>query len=132
MPDNKIVSVGRGLVGRAWAIAFARAGHDVALVGRKGVAADEAWSAIDTNLRDLERVGEIESATAVRTRIIASPTRWTAPFWRSRAIRRTGMSSTPSLQRWTALRDPTASSAVPHPASAPRNSRKTSTAVIAA
>ncbi len=71
MPD-KIVSVGRGLVGRAWAIAFARAGHDVALVGRKGVAADEAWSAIDTNLRDLERVGEIESAAAVRTRIIGT------------------------------------------------------------
>ncbi len=68
MPD-RIAAVGRGLVGRAWAVAFARAGYDVALVGRKGVAADEAWTAIDTGLADLERLGEIESAAAVRARI---------------------------------------------------------------
>ncbi len=68
MPD-KVASVGRGLVGRAWAIAFARAGYDVSLVGREGVAADEAWSAIDTNLADLEDVGEISAASEVRQRI---------------------------------------------------------------
>jgi len=66
---NKIVSVGRGLVGRAWAIAFARAGYDVALVGRRDVAADDAWTAIDTNLGDLEQIGEIESAAVVQARI---------------------------------------------------------------
>jgi L-gulonate 3-dehydrogenase len=66
---EKIASVGRGLVGRAWAIAFARAGYEVSLVGRKGVPADVAWSAIDRNLADLEAVGEIESAAAVRQRI---------------------------------------------------------------
>tara|TARA_B100000676_G_scaffold292785_1_gene328804 strand:+ start:757 stop:882 length:126 start_codon:yes stop_codon:yes gene_type:complete len=41
MPD-KVDTVGRGLVGRTWAIAFARAGYDVSLVGRRDVAADEA------------------------------------------------------------------------------------------
>ena len=68
MPD-KIASVGRGLVGRAWAIAFARAGYDVSLVGREGVSADKVWTAIDTNLADLEDVGEISSAYEVRQRI---------------------------------------------------------------
>ena len=66
---DKVVSIGRGLVGRAWTIAFARAGYDVVLVGREGVDADEAWTAIETNLRDLEAVGEVESAAEVRTRI---------------------------------------------------------------
>jgi L-gulonate 3-dehydrogenase len=68
MPD-KIASIGRGLVGRAWTIAFARAGYEVSLVGREGVAAEEAWTAIETNLQDLEAVGAIDSATEVRSRI---------------------------------------------------------------
>jgi L-gulonate 3-dehydrogenase len=39
---SKIALIGLGLVGRAWAISFARAGHDVALFDEKADAADDA------------------------------------------------------------------------------------------
>ena len=39
---SKIALVGMGLVGRAWAISFARAGHDVLLFDEKGDAVDDA------------------------------------------------------------------------------------------
>ena len=51
----KIALVGMGLVGRAWAISFARAGHDVLLWDEKPDAVDEALRFADEILPDLAR-----------------------------------------------------------------------------
>jgi 3-hydroxyacyl-CoA dehydrogenase len=69
---KKVAVVGRGLVGRAWSVGFARAGWDVALTGRPGTDPGAAFAAIDANLADLETLGEIPSAKAVRERITAT------------------------------------------------------------
>jgi L-gulonate 3-dehydrogenase len=50
---SKIALIGLGLVGRAWAISFARAGHDVALFDEKADAAGEALRFADEVLPDL-------------------------------------------------------------------------------
>ena len=49
----KIAIVGLGLVGRAWAISFARAGHEVALWDEKADVVDEALRFADKVLPDL-------------------------------------------------------------------------------
>jgi L-gulonate 3-dehydrogenase len=60
----KIADVGAGLVGSAWAIVFARAGHDVALFDTvDGVAARSVEIIVD-RLQALERVGLIDDAAA--------------------------------------------------------------------
>jgi 3-hydroxyacyl-CoA dehydrogenase len=70
----RIGIVGAGLVGRAWAIVFARAGHPVALYDSDPAALDANLHAIETSLADLKAVGLIdESPTSVRARI--SPVR---------------------------------------------------------
>jgi L-gulonate 3-dehydrogenase len=67
---NKIALVGLGLVGRAWAISFARAGCDVALWDEKPDAADEALRFADEVLPDLAANGLIrDSPAAVRARM---------------------------------------------------------------
>jgi 3-hydroxyacyl-CoA dehydrogenase len=67
---SKIALVGLGLVGRAWAISFARAGHDVALWDDKPDAAGEALRFIDQVLPDLESNGLLrDTAGAVRARM---------------------------------------------------------------
>jgi L-gulonate 3-dehydrogenase len=50
---SKASIVGAGLIGRAWAISFARAGYDVALYDQDGGAADRALGFIDSVLGDL-------------------------------------------------------------------------------
>jgi L-gulonate 3-dehydrogenase len=50
---SKIALIGMGLVGRAWAISFASAGHDVALWDEKPDAADEALRFADEVLPEL-------------------------------------------------------------------------------
>ena len=68
---NGIALVGLGLVGRAWAISFARAGHDVALFDERPEAIDGALSYIDGVLPDLEANGltHDQSAATIRARM---------------------------------------------------------------
>ena len=53
MPD-KIAIIGAGLVGSAWAIVFARAGHQVALYDGTEGQCETALVRIETNLEALE------------------------------------------------------------------------------
>lgn len=66
---KKIAVVGAGLIGRSWAMVFARAGHRVALYDAHAEALDGAERLLDENLADLEANGLIASAAAVRPRI---------------------------------------------------------------
>ena len=70
----KIAVVGAGLVGSAWAIVFARAGHDVAVYDAVEGGADRAIGLIGDRLKTLEEVGLIEDAAAAgqRVRVAAS------------------------------------------------------------
>lgn len=71
---EQIGIIGMGLIGRAWAIVFARAGHSVAAWDGVAGAVDGALGAIDESLGDLAAAGLIEDAAAVRARITAAPT----------------------------------------------------------
>ena len=72
---SKIALVGLGLVGRAWAISFARAGHDVALFDEKAEAADDALRSADEVLPELAVSGLIrDPPTAIRARIVPAAT----------------------------------------------------------
>ena len=63
MPVAKVAIVGTGFIGRAWAISFARAGHDVALWDEEPSAPAAALAYIEGLLPDLaehdllERIG---------------------------------------------------------------------------
>jgi L-gulonate 3-dehydrogenase len=50
---TKIALIGAGLIGRAWAVSFARGGHEVALWGVRPAATAAALSYIDAVLPDL-------------------------------------------------------------------------------
>lgn len=70
----RVAIVGAGLVGRAWAIVFARAGCPVALHDRDGAAIEAGLHAIETALADLDAHGLLAaSPREVRARITASP-----------------------------------------------------------
>ena len=73
---SKVAIVGTGFIGRAWAISFARAGHDVALWDVKANAPAEAISYIEEVLPDLAANDLLDGRTpaAVRARINASAT----------------------------------------------------------
>jgi L-gulonate 3-dehydrogenase len=72
---SKIALVGLGLVGRAWAISFARAGHDVALFDDKEEAADGALRFADAVLPELAEHGLIrDPPAAVRARMSRAAT----------------------------------------------------------
>ncbi|QEM82320.1 3-hydroxyacyl-CoA dehydrogenase [Halomonas binhaiensis] len=58
-----IAVVGAGLIGRAWAIVFARAGHAVRLYDPSQAALEEAHSAIQQSLADLVAADLLTSAT---------------------------------------------------------------------
>ncbi len=67
---SKIALVGLGLVGRAWAISFARAGHEVALWDEKPEAVDGALRYAEEVLPDLASNGLLEElAPTVRARM---------------------------------------------------------------
>ena len=68
MPD-KIAIIGAGLVGSAWAIVFARAGHRVALYDGTDGQCEAALARIETNLEALEGHGLIDDPAAARARI---------------------------------------------------------------
>lgn len=71
----KVAIVGTGFIGRAWAITFARAGHEVALWDGQQDAPAAALAYIDSVLPDLAANGLLEDgATVVRGRMRAAAT----------------------------------------------------------
>jgi 3-hydroxyacyl-CoA dehydrogenase len=72
---DRIAIVGTGLIGRAWAIVFARAGHPVVVYDSDADALAASLHLVDTALEDLARFGLLdEPAAAVRARIAAAAT----------------------------------------------------------
>ena len=71
----RIAIVGAGLIGRAWAIVFARAGHSVKLYDADAAALERSETILETSLADLEDAGLLdEAAVAVRARIARADT----------------------------------------------------------
>jgi len=71
----RIAIVGAGLIGRAWAIVFARAGHSVKLYDADAAALERSEAILETSLADLEDAGLLdEAAVAVRARIARADT----------------------------------------------------------
>ena len=70
---ERVAIVGTGIVGRAWAISFARGGCETRLYDVAPEAVDDALGAIDRNLAELERLDLLDGAAAgeVRSRISA-------------------------------------------------------------
>ena len=72
---SRIAIVGAGLIGRAWAIVFARAGHPVSLYDADPSALPRGLVALDQGLADLHAAGLLaESPGSVRGRIVPAPT----------------------------------------------------------
>lgn len=72
---DRIGIVGAGLIGRAWAIVFARAGHPVTLFDADPSALEASLSAIDAALADLHRFDLLDEPPArVRDRIAPAAT----------------------------------------------------------
>ena len=73
--NERVAIVGCGLVGRAWSIAFARAGWDVALWDKADDAPALALATVEELLADLEGQDLLNGAdaTAVRARMTAAP-----------------------------------------------------------
>lgn len=71
---DRIGIVGAGLVGRAWAIVFARAGFAVAVHDRSDAILDASLATIETGLADLAAAGLLaEPPAAVRARMTRAP-----------------------------------------------------------
>ena len=72
---EKVAIIGSGLIGRAWAMVFARAGHPVKLYDAAPGAADKALALIREGLEELREFGLIrESADEVAKRVTAVAT----------------------------------------------------------
>ncbi len=72
---EKVAIIGTGLIGRAWAMVFARAGHLVKLYDAAPGAAEKALTLIGEGLRELQEFGLIkESAGIVASRVSAVAT----------------------------------------------------------
>ena len=72
---EKVAIIGTGLIGRAWAMVFARAGHPVKLYDAAPGAAEQALALIGEGLRELEEFGLIkESAVVVASRVSTAAT----------------------------------------------------------
>jgi 3-hydroxyacyl-CoA dehydrogenase len=72
---EKIAIIGSGLIGRAWAMVFARAGHPVMLYDAAPGAAGQALTLIRAGLEELRGFGLIaESAEIVAKRVSATAT----------------------------------------------------------
>ncbi len=69
---EKIAIIGSGLIGRAWAMVFARAGHPVKLYDNAPGAAQKALSLIEDGLRELKQFGLIEEAPAAVARRVTA------------------------------------------------------------
>ena len=70
---GKIAIVGAGLVGRAWAIVFARAGYPVMLYDANPDTVAQSLAAVESSLQDLKEFGLIsEAPSAIRARMTAA------------------------------------------------------------
>ncbi|HMH64868.1 MAG TPA: 3-hydroxyacyl-CoA dehydrogenase NAD-binding domain-containing protein, partial [Rhizomicrobium sp.] len=65
---TKVAIVGAGFIGRAWAISFARAGHEVALWDAQAAAPGAALSYIEGILPDLAANDLLNGASPVEVR----------------------------------------------------------------
>jgi L-gulonate 3-dehydrogenase len=72
----RVAIIGTGLIGRSWAIVFARAGWDIALYDRIAGAADQALAQIANDLAELKSLDLIDdvNGTAKRVRAAANLT----------------------------------------------------------
>ncbi len=72
---EKIAIIGAGLIGRAWAMVFARAGHRVSLYDAQPGAVEQALPLIREGLAETQRVGLItESPDVIMPRLVACAT----------------------------------------------------------
>jgi L-gulonate 3-dehydrogenase len=72
---EKIAIIGAGLIGRAWAMVFARAGHEVSLYDAQPGAVEQALPLIREGLAETQRVGLItESPDQIMPRLEACAT----------------------------------------------------------
>jgi L-gulonate 3-dehydrogenase len=72
---EKVAIIGAGLIGRAWAIVFARAGHAVKIYDAAPGAAQKALVLIEEGLQELHEFGLIrESPEVVTQRVSTAPT----------------------------------------------------------
>jgi L-gulonate 3-dehydrogenase len=67
----RVGMVGSGMIGRAWAIAFARGGCEVALWDGSPAAVEDALAAIEARLEELQTVGLVDDPAALLARITA-------------------------------------------------------------
>jgi len=73
---NEVIAViGAGLVGRAWALVFARAGHTVRIYDPAAGMAEDALAWIEVELPELERIGLLRGRTCdeIRSNVAAAP-----------------------------------------------------------
>jgi L-gulonate 3-dehydrogenase len=68
----QIAIVGAGLIGRSWAIVFARGGHHVRLYDSSAEQAQNALVAIELSVSDMKRAGLVEEPGNIRSRISAT------------------------------------------------------------
>lgn len=68
----KTVIIGSGLIGRSWAMVFARGGHEVALWDQDEAQVAKALAHIATALPEMAEAGLIDRPEAVRSRISAA------------------------------------------------------------
>ena len=71
----QVAIIGAGLIGRSWAMVFARAGHPVKVYDAAPGAAQKALALIEEGLQELHEFGLItESPAVVAKRISTAPT----------------------------------------------------------
>lgn len=71
MMTIQVAVVGAGLIGRAWAIVFARAGLQVRLYDVDAQQLNQVISRIDESLKDLQQAGLVDDPAAILARIEA-------------------------------------------------------------
>jgi L-gulonate 3-dehydrogenase len=69
---EKIAIIGSGLIGRAWAMVFARAGHPVKLFDNAPGAAEKALGLIEEGLRELKQFGLVDGDPVAITRRVST------------------------------------------------------------
>lgn len=71
---EQIAIIGAGLIGRAWAISFARAGCSVTLWDGNAAVVPEALATVQERLRDLHKAGLAEDPEAAFARVVPAST----------------------------------------------------------
>ena len=71
---DSVACVGAGLIGRAWAVVFARGGRAVRLWDADADAVPRALAWLDETLPAMASLGLIDDAATLRARVVAAPT----------------------------------------------------------